>query len=107
MPSSIGPFPAILENLPYRKRDGTAARDQTTNAFFAAAGYACVRVYIADTGDSNCVFDDEYSQRELGDGEAVLTWIAAQGWCDGKIGMIRISWEALTGCNLPIVSHPL
>ena len=27
MPDGPGPFPAILEYLPYRKSDGTAARD--------------------------------------------------------------------------------
>src|SRR5205807_2568988 len=38
------PVPAILEYLPYRKRDGTAERDQLTHPYFAGHGYACVRV---------------------------------------------------------------
>ena len=38
------PVPAILEYLPYRKRDGTCARDALTHPWFAAHGYACVRV---------------------------------------------------------------
>ncbi len=36
--------PAILEYLPYRRRDGTAARDYRTHPYFAARGYAGVRV---------------------------------------------------------------
>ena len=35
IPSGIGRVPAILEYLPYRKRDGTAARDETTYGVFA------------------------------------------------------------------------
>ena len=38
------PVPAILEYLPYRKRDGTAPRDESTYPVFAAAGYAGVQL---------------------------------------------------------------
>ncbi|CUH98767.1 CocE/NonD family hydrolase [Leisingera aquaemixtae] len=100
LPEGAGPFPAILEYLPYRKRDGTAPRDETTHTVFAAEGYACIRVDIAGTGDSEGVFDDEYSEQELSDGEAVLAWIAAQDWCGGNIGMIGISWGGFNGLQL-------
>lgn len=100
MPPGDGPFPTILEYLPYRRRDGTAARDATTHPVFAAAGYACLRVDIAGTGDSDGTFDDEYSEQELRDGEAVLDWIAAQEWSDGKVGMIGISWGGFNGLQL-------
>lgn len=100
LPQGPGPFPAILEYLPYRKRDGTAPRDETTHRVFAKAGYACIRVDIAGTGDSDGQFDDEYSEKELQDGEAVLNWIAAQDWCDGNLGMIGISWGGFNGLQL-------
>ena len=100
LPAATGSFPAILEYLPYRKRDGTAPRDETTHTVFAEAGYACVRVDIAGTGDSEGQFDDEYSEQELTDGEAVLDWIADQDWCDGNIGMIGISWGGFNGLQL-------
>ncbi|TIO26764.1 MAG: CocE/NonD family hydrolase [Mesorhizobium sp.] len=100
LPSSEGAAPAIFEYLPYRKRDGTAARDETTHRVFAEAGYACVRVDIAGTGDSEGQFDDEYSEQELSDGETVLAWIAAQQWCDGNVGMIGISWGGFNGLQL-------
>ena len=38
------PVPAILEYLPYRKRDGTVQRDHLTHPYFAGFGYAGVRV---------------------------------------------------------------
>lgn len=99
-PAGAGPFPVILEYLPYRKRDGTAPRDATTHPVFAAHGYACVRVDIAGSGDSDGRFDDEYSEQELSDGEAVLEWIAQQSWSTGKVGMIGISWGGFNGLQL-------
>jgi len=100
LPQSTKPAPAILEYLPYRKRDGTAPRDATTHPVFAENGYACIRVDIAGTGDSDGIFDDEYSEQELSDGEAVIAWISAQGWCDGQVGMIGISWGGFNGLQL-------
>ncbi len=100
LPAAEGPAPGILEYLPYRKRDGTAPRDAGTHSRFAAAGYACLRVDIAGTGDSDGAFDDEYSEQELADGEAVLAWMAAQAWCTGRIGVIGISWGGFNGLQL-------
>ena len=40
------PVPAILEYLPYRKRDGTYERDALTYPYLAGHGYAGVRVDI-------------------------------------------------------------
>src|SRR5262245_57412639 len=39
------PVPAILEYLPYRKRDGTYQRDALTHPYLAGHGYAGVRVH--------------------------------------------------------------
>ncbi|MHC4446621.1 MAG: CocE/NonD family hydrolase, partial [Planctomycetota bacterium] len=34
------PVPAILEYIPYCKRDGTSARDEAMHPYFAGHGYA-------------------------------------------------------------------
>ncbi len=86
------PVPAILEFLPYRKRDGTIARDNLTHPYFASHGYACLRVDMRGNGDSQGVMDDEYSPQELADAVEVINWIAAQEWCSGPVGMMGISW---------------
>ena len=86
------PVPAILEYVPYRKRDGTAARDELIHPYLAGHGYACVRVDLRGSGESDGLMADEYSARELADGKEVVEWIAAQPWCDGKVGMMGISW---------------
>ncbi|MEO4001253.1 CocE/NonD family hydrolase [Mesorhizobium sp. CAU 1732] len=84
--------PAILEFLPYRKRDGTAARDQINHPYFASHGYACLRVDMRGCGDSEGLFDDEYSPQELRDALDTIAWIADQDWCSGQVGMMGISW---------------
>ena len=50
--ASAAPVPAILEFLPYRKRDGTCARDALTHPYLASHGYACLRVDMRGNGDS-------------------------------------------------------
>ena len=95
-----GSWPAILEYLPYRKRDGTAPRDESTYPVFAAAGYVGVRVDISGHGESDGTFDDEYSEQELSDGEQVIAWIAAQPWCDGAVGMMGISWGGFNSLQI-------
>ncbi len=98
--------PAILEYLPYRKRDGTAPRDESTYPAFAEAGYAGVRVDISGTGESDGDFDDEYSRRELDDACAVIEWIAEQGWCNGNIGMMGISWGGFNSLQVAALNPP-
>ncbi len=97
---SLKPVPAILEYLPYRKRDGTAMRDDSTYPVFARAGYAGVRVDLSGTGESDGEFDDEYSQQEHNDGLEVIDWIARQEWCDGNIGMMGISWGGFNSLQI-------
>lgn len=84
--------PAIVEHLPYRKRDGTTARDSLTHPYFAGHGYACIRVDMRGNGDSEGLMEDEYSEQELQDAEDVIAWAASQPWCNGKVGMMGISW---------------
>ena len=94
------PVPAILEYLPYRKRDGTAERDHLTHPYFAGNGYACIRVDMRGSGESDGLLDDEYLKQEQDDCLEVLTWIAAQPWCTGSIGMIGISWGGFNGLQV-------
>ncbi|MEO1680922.1 MAG: CocE/NonD family hydrolase [Pseudomonadota bacterium] len=86
------PVPAILEHLPYRKRDGTIARDSLTMPYYAGHGYAAIRVDMRGNGDSEGLMEDEYTQQELDDACAVIAWARAQPWCTGKVGMQGISW---------------
>jgi len=86
------PFPALLEYIPYRKNDGTAIRDAIRHPYLAGHGYACVRVDMRGSGESDGILFDEYLKQEQDDCLEVMEWIAAQPWCDGKIGMFGKSW---------------
>lgn len=97
------PVPVIVEYLPYRKRDGTCARDALTHPWFAARGYACVRVDMRGNGDSHGVMADEYTPLEQADCIEVINWLAAQPWCNGSVGMMGISWGGFNG--LQVAAH--
>lgn len=92
LPDGDGPWPALLEYIPYRKNDFTALRDSLRHPWFAAHGYACVRVDLRGSGDSDGLLLDEYLPIELDDGCDVIAWIAEQPWCTGAVGMFGKSW---------------
>ncbi len=91
-PEGRGPFPAILEYIPYRKRDMVRARDERNHPYFAAHGYVCLRVDMRGSGDSEGHMPDMYSDNELADARHVIEWIAEQDWCSGRVGMFGTSW---------------
>ncbi len=94
------PVPAILEHLPYRKRDGTIARDELTHPYLAGHGYACIRVDMRGSGDSEGIMADEYTQQEWDDAIAVTDWVRTQPWSTGDWGMMGISWGGFNSLQL-------
>jgi putative CocE/NonD family hydrolase len=98
--AEIKPVPAILEYLPYRKRDGTHVRDALTHPYLAGHGYACIRVDMRGNGDSDGLMHDEYTQVELDDACEVIAWLCEQPWCTGKVGMMGISWGGFNGLQV-------
>ena len=100
------PVPAILEYIPYRKRDSTRVRDDIMHGYFAGHGYACVRVDLRGSGDSEGVLEDEYLATELSDGFDIIQWISGQPWCNGVVGMIGISWGGFNGLQIAAMQPP-
>ncbi len=105
-PKGAGPVPAILEYLPYRKRDGTRARDERMHRYLARNGYACLRLDIRGTGDSEGLLHDEYSVQEQLDGVAAIDWLSRQDWCDGQVAMYGISWGGFNGLQIAARQPP-
>jgi predicted acyl esterase len=100
-------FPALLEYLPYRKDDGTAARDYPVHTYFARRGYVTARVDIRGTGASEGRPPDrEYSEQEQLDGEEVIAWLARQPWSSGSVGMFGISWGGFNSLQLAMRRPP-
>lgn len=104
--AEANPVPAILEYLPYRKRDSTRQRDNARHPYIAGHGYVCIRVDLRGTGDSDGVYHDEYLPQEQSDGAQVIDWISRQPWCDGNVGMIGISWGGFNGLQIAALQPP-
>jgi uncharacterized protein len=100
------PVPAILEYLPYRKSDGTTARDCLTHPYLAGHGYACLRVDMRGNGDSEGLMADEYTEQELTDACDVIAWIVRQPWCSGQVGMMGISWGGFNALQVAALQPP-
>lgn len=101
--AASAPVPAIMEYIPYRKRDITRGRDASNHAYLAGHGYACVRVDMRGSGDSDGIVVDEYTQQEQEDGVDAIAWIAKQPWCSGNVGMMGISWGGFN--SLQVAAH--
>ncbi|MFF3452132.1 CocE/NonD family hydrolase [Streptomyces sp. NPDC002667] len=91
-PLTEQPVPALLEYLPYRLTDWTAPRDQQRHPWYAGHGYASVRVDARGHGNSEGVPGDEHAGTDADDGVEVVSWLAAQPWCTGRVGMFGIAW---------------
>jgi uncharacterized protein len=100
------PVPAVLEYIPYRKRDGTVWRDALTHPYFAGHGYVAIRVDMRGNGNSDGVMLDEYTKQEQDDGLEVIAWIARQKWCTGKVGMFGISWGGFNALQVAARKPP-
>ena len=100
------PVPVILEHLPYRKRDGTVYRDEINHPWFAGHGYACIRTDMRGNGDSQGLMEDEYTAQELQDAMDVIAWVTRQSWCNGKVGMMGISWGGFNCLQVAALSPP-
>ena len=100
------PVPAILEYIPYRKRDHTKARDEMMHPYFAGHGYCTLRVDMRGSGDSEGVLLDEYLKQEQDDALEVIAWIADQPWCNGRVGMIGKSWGGINSLQVAARQPP-
>ncbi len=91
------PAAAVVEYMPYRKRDATRARDEPIHAWLAGHGYAALRVDMRGSGDSDGLLLQEFQKQEQDDAVAMIAWIAAQDWCSGDVVMLGKSWGAFAG----------
>jgi putative CocE/NonD family hydrolase len=98
--------PAILEYLPYRKREFTATRDTSMHRYLAGNGFASVRIDMRGSGDSDGIMTDEYLPQELNEGAAAIAWLAEQSWCNGNVGMIGNSWGGFNGLQIAALRPP-
>jgi uncharacterized protein len=105
LPSGRGPWPALLEALPYRKDDVTASYASEYERL-AEAGYAVCRLDIRGTGTSEGIAGDEYTQTERADLFAVIEWLATQEWSTGSVGMYGTSYSGFNSLQIAMDGPP-
>ncbi len=101
-----GPFPAVVEYLPYRKDDNKIPRDWRTHSYLARKGYVGVRLDVRGTGASEGIAWNEYTIQEQQDCLQALAWLAAQPWCTGHLGMYGSSYGGITAIQAAMHAPP-
>ncbi len=102
LPRGAGPVPAIAIRLPYGKQTPYMGM-ALTGGFFARKGYACVVQDVRGKFASGGVF--EPGLHEIEDGYDTVDWIAAQPWCDGRVGLWGESYYGATSYAAAISGH--
>ncbi len=98
-PDGDGPWPVLIEALPYRMHDVTASSAEHYEEL-AAAGFAVCRIDLRGTGSSGGIATDEYPDAERADLRAAITWLARQPWSTGRIGMFGTSYSGFNSLHL-------
>ena len=106
LPEGDGPWPALLEALPYRKDDLHVATLAQHARFASEFAFASCRIDLRGTGSSEGLLHDEYSTREHEDLEATIAWLAAQPWSTGAVGMFGASWGGFNALQVAMRRPP-
>ena len=101
-----GPQPCILEALPYRKDDLTSSYASEYVRLRDDYGYAVARLDLRGTGSSGGRASDEYAAQEQQDLHEVISWLAAQEWCSGAVGMYGTSYSGFNALQMACERPP-
>lgn len=109
-PSQSGKFPVLIAASPYPRQIQDLGApmgfiEAGTSDFFVPRGYVHVIVNLRGTGGSGGTFGffDGQERKDMYD---VIEWAAAQPWSDGNVGMIGISYFAMTQMEAAVEQPP-
>lgn len=109
-PDADGRFPALIAASPYPRQIQDLGApmgfiEAGNTPFWVSRGYAHVIANLRGTGGSGGEFGffDGQERRDMHD---LVEWAAAQPWCDGNIGMIGISYFAMTQLEAAVERPP-
>jgi predicted acyl esterase len=109
-PDADGRFPALIAASPYPRQIqdlGAPAGFIEAGAtdFWVPRGYVHVIANLRGTGGSGGTFGffDGQERRDMHD---LVEWAAGQPWCDGNVGMIGISYFAMTQLQAAVERPP-
>lgn len=99
-PAADGRFPALVSASPYPRQiqdlgAPMAFVEAGASDFFVPRGYVHVIANLRGTGGSAGTFGF-FDGQEREDMHDLVEWVARQPWCDGNVGMVGISYFAMT-----------
>jgi predicted acyl esterase len=104
-PDGEGPWPAVMEALPYRKDDLTASY-RPSYAELAEHGYVVCWLDVRGTGSSGGIATDEYSEAERRDLVVTIDWLATREWSAGTVGMFGTSYGGFNSLQAALERPP-
>lgn len=109
-PTGTGRFPALIAASPYPRQIQDLGApmgfiEAGVTDFWVSRGYVHVIANVRGTGGSGGEFSffDAQERRDMYD---LVEWVAAQSWCDGNVGMIGISYFAMTQLEAAVEQPP-
>ena len=109
-PDSDGRFPALIAASPYPRQIQDLGApmgfiEAGNTPFWVSRGYVHVIANVRGTGGSGGEFGffDANERKDMYD---LVEWAAAQPWCDGNVGMIGISYFAMTQLEAAVERPP-
>lgn len=109
-PDAQGRFPALVAASPYPRQIQNLGApmgfiEAGDTEFWVSRGYTHVIANLRGTGGSGGTFGfmDEQERQDCHD---LVEWVAAQPWCDGNVGMIGISYFAMTQLEAAVEKPP-
>ncbi len=109
-PEDDGRFPALISASPYPRQIQDLGApmgfiEAGASDFWVPRGYVHVIANLRGTGGSGGTFGffDAQERRDMHD---LVEWVAAQPWCDGNVGMIGISYFAMTQLEAAVERPP-
>ena len=109
-PDADGRFPALISASPYPRQIQDLGApmgfiEAGASDFWVPRGYVHVIANLRGTGGSGGTFGffDAQERRDMHD---LVEWAAVQPWCDGNVGMIGISYFAMTQLEAAVERPP-
>lgn len=106
VPETEGPWPVVMEALPYRKDDVTRYHSPEYRRLADEGDYVVCRIDLRGTGSSQGVAVDEYHEQEQRDLCEAIAWLAEQEWSTGAVAMYGASYGGFNSIQAAMLRPP-
>ncbi len=100
-PAVEGTFPALVAWSSYTRAFQQTGLPLPINengvvSYIVSRGYCHLTINARGTGKSQGTHDVHFSPQEQKDVAETIEWVAEQPWCDGQVGMVGMSYFAVS-----------